>query len=162
MPGKWIETVSTENESRYVLHPCQSGGDLLYQWLGIYGSIILFIPLQLDYISVWCRMSWRCISFRYVFIKSRGIFLQWESHPELIPGKLKAENHSRAECNRLKKILIFWIQSEIALAEGVIPSGLCQGVSHVSFAGSMFLDQCVINVFDFVLQVVEGWQAGRI
>ena len=25
----------------------------------------------------------------------------------------------------------------------------------------MFSDQCVINVFDFVLQTVEGWQARR-
>ena len=38
---------------------------------------------------------------------------------------------------------------------------MAPGVSHVSFAGSMFSDQCVINVFDFVLQTVEGWQARR-
>ena len=51
-------------------------------------------------ISVWCRMSWRCMSFGYVLIKSRAL-LQQESHPQLIPGNLAAENHSKVQYKRL-------------------------------------------------------------
>ena len=67
-----------------------------------------------------------------MFSSSLGAFLQWESHLELYNSRKACSREPFESSIQHTYIILSWFSesNEIASAEGVIPSGWCQGVSH--------------------------------
>ena len=73
-PGQWIKAASRQIESRFFIlrNPEETSST---NWSGISYNYLHPFAVRLHFrISVWCRMSWRCISFCYVLIKSRHFY----------------------------------------------------------------------------------------